>query len=150
MLKDLYLYDSELTVSKVLEILSVDSPAIYDGTYSNLDLEMSFLEFFEALLGCAEVKGQRIQTDVESQIDTDHQEDTVLSSLQSSLSEETERSQSPVLAFKEQLEAGEKQEEDGNREVPNNDVNCSPSTPMTSTTSVISKQSVTSGSKKKK
>lgn len=42
---------------------------------------MSFLEFFEALLGCAEVKGQRIQTDVESQIDTNHQ-DTVLSSLQ--------------------------------------------------------------------
>lgn len=40
---------------------------------------MSFLEFFEALLGCAEVKGQ---TDIESQIDTNHQEDTVLRSLQ--------------------------------------------------------------------
>uniref|UniRef100_A0A671MUG7 Radial spoke head 10 homolog B n=1 Tax=Sinocyclocheilus anshuiensis TaxID=1608454 RepID=A0A671MUG7_9TELE len=80
--QDLCLYDTELTVSEVLEILSVDSPAIYDGTYSNLDLEMSFLEFFEALLGCAEVKGQRIQTDVESQTDTNHQEDTVPSSLQ--------------------------------------------------------------------
>ncbi|XP_043108957.1 radial spoke head 10 homolog B isoform X2 [Puntigrus tetrazona] len=98
MLKDLCLYDSELTVSKALEILSVDNPAIFDGTYSNLDLEVSFLEFFEALLGCAEVKGQGIQTEVESQIDTNHQ-DTVLSSLQSSLSEETE--QSPVLVFKE-------------------------------------------------
>lgn len=53
----------------------------------------------------------------------------------------------------EQLEAEEKQEEDGNGEVPNNDVNCSPSTPMTpvtSTTSVIPKQSVTSSNKKKK
>lgn len=52
----------------------------------------------------------------------------------------------------EHLEAEDKQEEDGNGEVPNNDVNCPPSTPMTpvtSTTSVISKQSVTSGSKKK-
>ncbi|XP_077057278.1 radial spoke head 10 homolog B isoform X2 [Siphateles boraxobius] len=76
LLKDLCLYDSELTVSKVLEILSVDSPAIHDGIYSNLDLKMSFLEFFEALLGCAEVKGQRIQTDVESQTDTSHWDDT--------------------------------------------------------------------------
>ncbi|XP_026132642.1 radial spoke head 10 homolog B isoform X1 [Carassius auratus] len=213
MLKDLCLYDSELTVSKVLEVLSVDSPAICDGTYSNLDLEMSFLEFFEALLGCAEVKGQRVQTDVESQIETNHQEDTVLSSLQafssfemfqSSPCEETEQSQSPVVAFKdselkgwmqktqqfftqiffpayehsvqlqeerfrlrqkrislaeaynaryiEPLEMEEKQD-DGNGEVPNSDVNCSSSTPMTSvtsTTSVISKQSVTSGNKKNK
>ncbi|XP_048025836.1 radial spoke head 10 homolog B isoform X3 [Megalobrama amblycephala] len=132
LLKDLCLYDSELTVSKVLEILSVDSPAIHDGIYSNLDLEISFLEFFEALLGCAEVKGQRIQTDVESQTDTSHWDDTVkniteLSSnqwiiisawekanqtisikavssfdiFQSSLSEEMEQRQSPVLAFKE-------------------------------------------------
>lgn len=37
---------------------------------------MSFLEFFEALLGCAEVKGQRIQTDVESQTDTSQWDDT--------------------------------------------------------------------------
>ncbi|XP_056109020.1 radial spoke head 10 homolog B [Rhinichthys klamathensis goyatoka] len=106
LLKDLCLYDSELTVSKVLEILSVDSPAIHDGIYSNLDLEMSFLEFFEALLGCAEVKGQRIQTDVESQTDTSLWDDTTQnitepSSLQSSLSEEMEQRQSPVLAFKE-------------------------------------------------
>ncbi|XP_051770254.1 radial spoke head 10 homolog B isoform X4 [Ctenopharyngodon idella] len=188
LLKDLCLYDSELTVSKVLEILSVNSPAIHDGIYSNLDLEISFLEFFEALLGCAEVKGQRIQTDVESQTDTSHWDDTVkniteLSSnqavssfemFQSSLSEEMEQRQSPVLAFKEkdwiqktqqfftqiffpayehsvkekrlklreknrsaladadkerhteQLEAEERQGEDGDREAPNNDANRSP------------------------
>lgn len=204
LLKDLCLYDSELTVSKVLEILSVDSPAIHDGIYNNLDLEMSFLEFFEALLGCAEVKGQIIQTDVQSQTDTSHWDDTAQniteqSSLQSSLSEEMEQRQSPVLAFKEkdwmqkiqqfftqtffpayehnvkleenlsltekntsaladadkarhteQVEAEERQDEDGDREVPN-DVNCTPPSPMspvTSTTSVITKQSVTSGSKK--
>ncbi|KAK7122838.1 hypothetical protein R3I94_019823 [Phoxinus phoxinus] len=185
LLKDLCLYDSELTVSKVLEILSLDSPAIHDGIYSNLDLEMSFLEFFEALLGCAEVKGQRIQTD-ESQTDTSHWDDTTQnitepSSLQTSLSEEMEQRQSPVLAFKEkdwmqktqqfftqtffpayehsvklkeerlelreknrsaladadkarhpeQLEAEERQDEDGHREVPNIDVNHSPPSPMT-------------------
>ncbi|XDV44656.1 hypothetical protein PO909_012905 [Leuciscus waleckii] len=106
LLKDLSLYDSELTVSKVLEILSVDSPAIHDGIYSNLDLEISFLEFFEALLGCAEVKGQKIQTDVESQTDTSHWDDTTQnitepSSLHLSLSEEMEQRQSHVLAFKE-------------------------------------------------
>ncbi|CAM4608507.1 unnamed protein product [Leuciscus chuanchicus] len=116
LLKDLSLYDSELTLSKVLEILSVDSPAINDGIHNNLDLEISFLEFFDALLGCAEVKGQRIQTDVESQTDdTSHWDDTTQnitkpSSLQVllsfemfqlALSVEMEQRQSPVLTFKE-------------------------------------------------
>lgn len=36
---------------------------------------MIFLEFFEALLGCAEVKGKRIQSD------TDHQDQTVQNTL---------------------------------------------------------------------
>ncbi|XP_067286158.1 radial spoke head 10 homolog B isoform X2 [Pseudorasbora parva] len=200
LLKDLCLYDSELTVSKVLEILSVDSPAIHDGIYSNLDLEMSFLEFFEALLGCAEVKGQIIQTDVQSQTDTSHWDDTALnitewSSLRSTLPEEMEQRQSPVLAFKEkdwmqktqqffvqiffpayehsvkleerlrlteknttafadadkarELEAEERQDEDREREVLNTARPPSPMTPVTSTTSVISKQSLISGDKKK-
>ncbi|XP_065098629.1 radial spoke head 10 homolog B isoform X1 [Paramisgurnus dabryanus] len=76
MLKDLCLYDNELTASKVLEIVSVENPAVYDGTHSNLELEMTFLEFFEALLGCAEVKCKSIQT-TEWQTNTDHQYDTV-------------------------------------------------------------------------
>ncbi|MBN3311546.1 R10B1 protein, partial [Atractosteus spatula] len=59
MLKDLNLYSEELTTGKVLEILAAESPAAYDGTYSNLELEMTFLEFFEALLGCAEVSSPR-------------------------------------------------------------------------------------------
>ncbi|TRZ04497.1 hypothetical protein DNTS_027560, partial [Danionella cerebrum] len=41
MLQDLCLYDEYLTVSKVLKILSQESPAVSDGTYSNLDLEVS-------------------------------------------------------------------------------------------------------------
>uniref|UniRef100_W5MPQ6 Radial spoke head 10 homolog B2 n=1 Tax=Lepisosteus oculatus TaxID=7918 RepID=W5MPQ6_LEPOC len=60
MLKDLNLYSEELTTGKVLEILAAESPAAYDGTYSNLELEMTFLEFFEALLGCAEVSIPRV------------------------------------------------------------------------------------------
>ncbi|XP_073774003.1 radial spoke head 10 homolog B isoform X1 [Danio rerio] len=95
MLKDLCLYDNELTVSKLIRTLSVDSPAIHDGTYSNLDLEMSFLEFFEALLGCAELKGQKIQSYDESQTDASLQDHI------SSLSKEKEQRQSPVLAYQE-------------------------------------------------
>ncbi|XP_072523856.1 radial spoke head 10 homolog B [Salminus brasiliensis] len=56
MLKNLGLFDSELTTARVLEILSLENPAIYSTTHSNLDLEITFLEFFEALLYCAEVK----------------------------------------------------------------------------------------------
>lgn len=73
----------------------MDSPAIHDGTYSNLDLEMSFLEFFEALLGCAELKGQKIQSYDESQTDASLQDHI------SSLSKEKEQRQSPVLAYQE-------------------------------------------------
>ncbi|XP_028845967.1 radial spoke head 10 homolog B isoform X1 [Denticeps clupeoides] len=59
MLKDINLLDGELTVVQVLDVLSVDNPAVYSCTCSNLDMEMSFLEFFEALLCCAELKGQQ-------------------------------------------------------------------------------------------
>ncbi|XP_037400303.1 radial spoke head 10 homolog B isoform X2 [Pygocentrus nattereri] len=56
MLKDLGLLDSELTTTRMLEILSSENPAIYNSAHGNLDLEITFLEFFEALLGCVEVK----------------------------------------------------------------------------------------------
>ncbi|KAF4085230.1 hypothetical protein AMELA_G00114530 [Ameiurus melas] len=54
--KLLGLFDHTLTTRRLLEILSHENPAIYSSTHSNLDLEITFLEFFEALLGCAEVK----------------------------------------------------------------------------------------------
>ncbi|KAI1895984.1 hypothetical protein AGOR_G00090140 [Albula goreensis] len=56
MMEDLGLYDDQLTVGKVLEILSAESPDPGTTACFNLDLEITFLEFFEALLGCAEVK----------------------------------------------------------------------------------------------
>ncbi|KAG9333651.1 hypothetical protein JZ751_010720 [Albula glossodonta] len=55
-LQDLGLYDDQLTVGKVLEILCAESPDPRAMACFNLDLEITFLEFFEALLGCAEVK----------------------------------------------------------------------------------------------
>ncbi|KAI4880512.1 hypothetical protein NFI96_012347 [Prochilodus magdalenae] len=58
MLMDLGLLDNELTTARVLETLSLENPAIYNTSHSNLDLEITFLEFFEALLGCAEVKAK--------------------------------------------------------------------------------------------
>ncbi|XP_053496261.1 radial spoke head 10 homolog B isoform X1 [Ictalurus furcatus] len=56
MFKVLGLFGHTLTTTRLLEILSQENPAIYSSTHSNLDLEITFLEFFEALLGCAEVK----------------------------------------------------------------------------------------------
>nr|XP_023686995.1 radial spoke head 10 homolog B-like isoform X1 [Paramormyrops kingsleyae] len=55
-LKDLNVYDDKLTTGKVLEILFTESLPLEDVSHRNLDLEMTFLEFFEGLLGCAEVK----------------------------------------------------------------------------------------------
>ncbi|KAK6328282.1 hypothetical protein J4Q44_G00002600 [Coregonus suidteri] len=71
MLKDLGLFDAELTTGKLLEILSAENPAAYDRYHCNLDLEMTFLEFFEALLGCAEVSDQSDgQTSSDSQVES--------------------------------------------------------------------------------
>lgn len=36
-----------------LQVLSADDPAAYDSETCNLELEMTFLDFFEALIGCA-------------------------------------------------------------------------------------------------
>ncbi|XP_012989230.2 radial spoke head 10 homolog B isoform X1 [Esox lucius] len=55
MFKDLGLFDSKMTTGKLVQILSVENPAVYDHSHYNLDLEMTLLEFFEALLGCADV-----------------------------------------------------------------------------------------------
>ncbi|XP_069762241.1 radial spoke head 10 homolog B isoform X3 [Narcine bancroftii] len=55
MLKDLNLLNKHLTATRVVKILSQDNPAVSDGTYHNMDIEMVFLEFLEALLSCAAV-----------------------------------------------------------------------------------------------
>ncbi|XP_072125237.1 radial spoke head 10 homolog B isoform X1 [Mobula birostris] len=55
MIKDLNLLSKRLTATRIVEILSQDNPAVSDGTYNNMDVEMVFLEFLEALLSCAEV-----------------------------------------------------------------------------------------------
>ncbi|XP_048465587.1 LOW QUALITY PROTEIN: radial spoke head 10 homolog B [Rhincodon typus] len=53
MLKDLNLFSKDLTATQVVQILSEDNPAVSDGTYNNMNIEMVFLEFLEALLMCA-------------------------------------------------------------------------------------------------
>ncbi|XP_055507563.1 radial spoke head 10 homolog B isoform X4 [Leucoraja erinacea] len=55
MLKDLNLLSKHLTATRIVQILSQDNPAVSDGTYHNMDIEMVFLEFLEALLSCAAV-----------------------------------------------------------------------------------------------
>ncbi|OWF43641.1 radial spoke head 10 homolog B-like [Mizuhopecten yessoensis] len=56
MMKDLKLINNDLTPKALLDILSSDDPRVSDGEgCCNLELEMTFLEFFEALIGSAEV-----------------------------------------------------------------------------------------------
>ncbi|XP_072916266.1 radial spoke head 10 homolog B isoform X3 [Hemitrygon akajei] len=55
MIKDLNLLSNCLTATCIVQILSQDNPAVSDGTYNNMDIEMVFLEFLEALLSCIEV-----------------------------------------------------------------------------------------------
>ncbi|BFY99925.1 hypothetical protein BsWGS_02965 [Bradybaena similaris] len=55
LLKDLHLINEDLTSAAVIQVLHSVNPTLSDGEGSyNLELEMTFLEFFEALIGCAE------------------------------------------------------------------------------------------------
>ncbi|XP_055984475.1 radial spoke head 10 homolog B-like [Sorex fumeus] len=53
MLKDFRMINKELTASKFVEVIAEDNPSMHDGTDSNFELELVFLEFFEALLSFA-------------------------------------------------------------------------------------------------
>ncbi|XP_078612753.1 radial spoke head 10 homolog B-like isoform X2 [Branchiostoma floridae x Branchiostoma japonicum] len=53
MMMDYKLLNETLTSGQVLRILSTDDPKVSDGEDCNLELEMTFLEFFEGLIGCA-------------------------------------------------------------------------------------------------
>ncbi|XP_053413758.1 radial spoke head 10 homolog B [Nycticebus coucang] len=53
MLKDFKMINKELTPTKFVAVIAEDNPFIYDGIDSNFELELVFLEFFEALLGFA-------------------------------------------------------------------------------------------------
>ncbi|EMP34980.1 Radial spoke head 10 like protein B [Chelonia mydas] len=51
--QDLNMLSKQLTATKIVEILVKDNPFVRDGDDSNLQHELVFLEFFEALLDCA-------------------------------------------------------------------------------------------------
>ncbi|XP_033125967.1 radial spoke head 10 homolog B-like [Anneissia japonica] len=55
MLNDYKLINDRLSPQMIIQILACDDPAAYDSVDYNLELEMTFLEFFEALIGCAVV-----------------------------------------------------------------------------------------------
>ncbi|KAL3051210.1 hypothetical protein OYC64_001476 [Pagothenia borchgrevinki] len=59
MFKDLHLLDSNLSTARLLQIITAESQDP-SNTSSCLDLEITFLEFFEVLLGSAEVKCQQV------------------------------------------------------------------------------------------
>ena len=53
MLRDMEILGKQLSTGTVLKVLAADDPFVCAlGTY-NMELEMTFLEFFEALIGCA-------------------------------------------------------------------------------------------------
>ena len=54
--QDMKLINATLTAKSVIDVLSHDDPNVADEEGAiNLELEMTFLEFLEALVGCAEV-----------------------------------------------------------------------------------------------
>ena len=55
MLSDFRLINPDLSSKKVLQILAKDNPELAQEDFCNLELEMTFLEFFEALIDCATV-----------------------------------------------------------------------------------------------
>ncbi|NXG59971.1 R10B2 protein, partial [Hemiprocne comata] len=71
MLKDFKLLSKQLTASRVVEILVKDGPSLHDSSTVNLEQELVFLEFVEALLGCALVY---VTSDmIKEQVDQDDQ-----------------------------------------------------------------------------
>uniref|UniRef100_A0A8C5PUZ8 Uncharacterized protein n=1 Tax=Leptobrachium leishanense TaxID=445787 RepID=A0A8C5PUZ8_9ANUR len=54
-MKDLNIIGEELTITHLVDILAADDPSVRNSNEINLEMELTFLEFFEALLGCAVV-----------------------------------------------------------------------------------------------
>ncbi|XP_073504104.1 radial spoke head 10 homolog B isoform X2 [Phyllobates terribilis] len=53
MMRDLRILNDDLNVMKTVDILAEDDPSVRDGNEINLELELTFLEFLEVLIGCA-------------------------------------------------------------------------------------------------
>ncbi|KAM6121567.1 radial spoke head 10 homolog B [Phoenicopterus ruber ruber] len=85
MLNDFKLLSKQLTASRLVEILVKDGPSLHDSSSTNLEQELVFLEFVEALLGCALVY---VTSDmIKEQVDRDNRKRS--SFRIKSLSEET-------------------------------------------------------------
>ncbi|PKU43246.1 hypothetical protein llap_6445 [Limosa lapponica baueri] len=64
-------HNKELTASRLVEILVKDGPSLRDSSSANLEQELVFLEFVEALLDCALVYVTRDM--IKEQVDGDYQ-----------------------------------------------------------------------------
>ncbi|XP_035745159.1 LOW QUALITY PROTEIN: radial spoke head 10 homolog B2 [Egretta garzetta] len=70
MLNDFKLLSKQLSASRLVEILVEDGPSLHDSSNTNLEQELVFLEFVEALLDCALVY---VTPDmIKEQVDHDH------------------------------------------------------------------------------
>ncbi|NXG94675.1 R10B2 protein, partial [Stercorarius parasiticus] len=71
MFNDFKLLGEQLTTSRLVEILVKDGPSPHDSSSTNLEQELVFLEFVEALLDCALVS---VTSDmIKEQVDCDYQ-----------------------------------------------------------------------------
>ncbi|KAM3917863.1 radial spoke head 10 homolog B [Leptodactylus fuscus] len=73
MMRDLGVLSHELSISKIVDILAEDDPRVRDGNEINLELELTFLEFLESLIGCAitYVTDERLQEERDAQTVSD-------------------------------------------------------------------------------
>ncbi|KAM9462177.1 radial spoke head 10 homolog B [Clarias gariepinus] len=114
MFKVLHLFDQTLTTRRLLEILSLENPVIYSSSHSNLDLEVTFLEFFECLLACAEVKDRLgVRTAQQNPAKTSGKQikdDSILNQMASS--QEFKSNTTPQSSYTEEIQPKELAEEE--------------------------------------
>ncbi|XP_071616548.1 radial spoke head 10 homolog B isoform X1 [Heliangelus exortis] len=95
MLNDFKLLSKQLTALRVVEVLVKDGPSLHDSSPANLEQELVFLEFVEALLDCALVN---VTSDViKKEVDGDNQRRNSLRN--EGLSEETINASLSQLAY---------------------------------------------------
>ncbi|XP_015440645.1 radial spoke head 10 homolog B isoform X1 [Pteropus alecto] len=94
MLKDFKIINKELTATKFVEIIAEDNPFMHDGIDSNFELELVFLEFFEALLSFAFIS----VTDQTSSSYLNFPSDVLSGNKQGNISTATNQNRSPSTA----------------------------------------------------
>ncbi|XP_037670999.1 radial spoke head 10 homolog B isoform X3 [Choloepus didactylus] len=99
MLKDFKMINKELSATKFVKVIAEDNPFIHDGIDSNFELELVFLEFFEALLSFALISVTDQMTKSYLNVPNDDVSGTKFGSAHTALNQSTQnRSPSAVMS----------------------------------------------------